>query len=112
MRDNLVHKETPETLNGLNIQSGVVMVMMQLKDTDIIYAGDKARGEYRGFAALHDLMDANMLLPYTAKFSSSDEHALAYWTKLMNQVTIVLCNIWDVRNEAQLKKQNALQSRK
>ncbi len=29
---------------------------------DLAYAKDEARGEYRGFAALHDRMDANVVL--------------------------------------------------
>lgn len=37
--------------------------MYLLTDGMIRYAAHRDRGEYRGFAALHDLMDANTLLP-------------------------------------------------
>ena len=40
-----------------------VQIMKTLSVEDILYASDPARGEYKGFAALHDLCDANMLLP-------------------------------------------------
>lgn len=38
-------------------------ILGQLTPEQLAYAKDPARGEYRGFAALHDLMDANMILP-------------------------------------------------
>lgn len=38
-------------------------MIAKLTKSDILYMLDPKRGEYRGFAALHDLMDANMLMP-------------------------------------------------
>ena len=38
-------------------------IVNQLSDEDVAYATDPERGEYRDFAALHDLFDANELLP-------------------------------------------------
>ena len=35
----------------------------QLSPEQLAYAISPARGAFRGFAALHDLLDANMLLP-------------------------------------------------
>ncbi len=49
---------------GMGVAEGAEFVMAQLSREDIEYAADPARGEYRGFAALHDRMDANMILPF------------------------------------------------
>jgi len=42
-------------------------VIEQLTPEDIAYAVDPDRGEYQGFAALHDLLDANTLLIHLFK---------------------------------------------
>jgi len=49
---------------GMSVSEGADFVMANLSREDIEYAADPARGEYRGFAALHDRMDANMILPF------------------------------------------------
>ncbi len=49
------------------VQGAVDAVVDQLTRDDLAYALDVARGEYRGFAALHDRMDANMLLSYVLR---------------------------------------------
>lgn len=51
------------TDSGVKIQSGVDMIR---------YAGNPARRESRGFSALHDFCDANMLYPVV----DDDEHIL------------------------------------
>lgn len=50
-----------------NVKKGVAHVMKQVRKNPewIRYAGNPIRGEYRGFGALHDKCDANMLLPYS-----------------------------------------------
>lgn len=50
---------------GMSVLEGTDYVMKQLSKEEIEYACDQRRGDYRGFAALQDLMDANMLLPLT-----------------------------------------------
>lgn len=52
------------TFQGMGVAEGAELVMANLSRDDIEYAADTARGEYRGFAALHDRMDANMILPF------------------------------------------------
>ena len=41
-----------------------VAILAQLSRGDISYALDPERGKFRGFAALHDLHDANEFLPW------------------------------------------------
>lgn len=45
------------------IKAAATHVMAQLTPSDVEYASSVERGEHRGFSALHDLLDANMLLP-------------------------------------------------
>ena len=76
---------------GMSVAQGADHVMSQLTPDQIAYAADPARGEYRGFAALHDEMDANMLLPFADDpdvladdDTWADEHAK--WTSFANAV--------------------------
>lgn len=77
--------------HGMSVAQGADHVMSQLSKDDIAYAADPARGEFRGFAALHDRMDANMLLPFADDpdvlandDTWADEHAK--WTSFANAV--------------------------
>ncbi len=58
------------------------------------YATDEARGEYVGFAALHDLCDANMLLPGAANDDEldlvCDETYIAFCNSVMCSVNHLL----------------------
>ncbi len=45
-----------------DIQQLASKFLKELTEDDLRYARDSERGEYRGFAALHDLMDANVVL--------------------------------------------------
>jgi hypothetical protein len=77
--------------HGMSVSQGAVHVMSQLSKDDIAYAADPARGEYRGFAALHDRMDANMLLPFADDpdvLADDDTWADEYakWTSFANAV--------------------------
>lgn len=49
---------------GMSVAQGAAFVMSQLSPEQVAYAADPARGEFRGFAALHDLLDANTTLPF------------------------------------------------
>jgi len=70
------------TFQGLSVVEGAEFAMAQLNREDIEYAADPARGKYRGFEALHDRMDANMILPFINQDSIwidggiSEEYAL------------------------------------
>jgi hypothetical protein len=67
---NSQHKDPPPVPADFTIAQGVAHVVAQLTPQDIAYANDPQRGSYRGFAALHDLCDANMLLP----IRGNDDH--------------------------------------
>lgn len=64
-------KLTPYTAE--QIDSFARAIIARLTPEQVSYAVDAERGEYRGFAALHDLMDANMLLPSIGEFDERDE---------------------------------------
>lgn len=52
------------------------------------YAGHPDRGDYRGFAALHDRCDANMLLPIGEDTYDPSNEAQAKWLcEVMDEVT-------------------------
>ncbi len=59
--------------------------MSQLSQAEIAYAKSPKRGEYRGFAALHDLFDANDLLPVWED-ARDDETALQAHVNYCNAV--------------------------
>lgn len=63
---------TPISFNGMSVYAAAELVMASLSREDIKYAADPSRGEYRGFAALHDIMDANMILPFAEDDSLDD----------------------------------------
>ncbi len=90
----LSDEETP-VYRGMSIQTGVYHVLRQLTDTQIMAAGDPKNNEERGFIALNQFCDANMLLPFAE--DSFGKSALAYWNALIPEVSKVICNIWDYR---------------
>lgn len=62
-------------------------MVAQLTPEMIAYANDQQRGQYKGFAALHDLCDANMLLPIRGGFvDSSDQQETDYLNAVMEGV--------------------------
>ena len=76
---------------GMSVAQGADHVMSQLTPDQVAYAADPARGEYRGFAALHDKVDANMLLPFADEddlLATDDAWAdeFAEWTSFANAV--------------------------
>lgn len=74
---------------GMSIGSGADEVISHLSDNDITYAKDPARGHYAGFAALHDLMDANMILPFATDTDcvANDTAYLVFCNRVMAEVT-------------------------
>ena len=58
----------------MSIKEGVNHIFSPLSKEEILYANDPERGEFRGFAALHDLLDANMLLPFANKAEINEEY--------------------------------------
>ena len=50
-------------IDGWTIQQTAAHILSQLTPEDIAYASSTDRDNYRGFAALHDRVDANMLYP-------------------------------------------------
>lgn len=78
----------------MEVAAGAAAVMAQLTLEDIAYAGDPERGEYRGFAALHDRCDANMLLPGAEDCSGGD--AQIDWLNLvMESVSLRIIGDWE-----------------
>lgn len=61
---------------GMGVDEAVELVMANLSRDDIEYAADPARGKYRGFAALHDRMDANMILPFAEDDSARGDDGI------------------------------------
>jgi len=91
------HDKQPALLY-MTIEQGVAHVVGQLSTADVLYAGSPARGEFRGFAALHDRMDANMLLPGTCPGEDVEhEHSdawCAFANRVMNEVTARIISTW------------------
>lgn len=65
-------------------------ILASLTNAAIAYAGNAARGNYRGFAALHDLCDANMILPGAEELEAQDDAALELWNTTMSEVSALL----------------------
>jgi hypothetical protein len=70
----------------MNITDHAARIFKQLTPTHVAYAADPARGEYRGFVALHDLMDANTLLPDCENWNGTDEQ-IAWSEAIMDKLT-------------------------
>jgi hypothetical protein len=69
----------PKTVTPQQIKDMSDRLTASLSEDDLKYAKDEERGEYRGFAALHDLMDANVVLDeiviaYGFPWGDDDEH--------------------------------------
>jgi hypothetical protein len=75
-----------------------------LTSEELAYCTDKERGEYMGFAALHDLMDANVELvdaidalglpltqcPIELRGFSTSEEEIDFLNKVMDQINVQL----------------------
>lgn len=69
------------------VEMAVEYVIIQLSPEDIAYARDEARGKSRGFAALHDRCDANMLLPGAEGLEADNEAHTAYMNEVIEAVS-------------------------
>jgi hypothetical protein len=76
------------------VEQDTDLVLRQLSIHAMDYAGDPRRGEQRGFAALHDLMDANMLLPQQEEHESMDGWLL-HMNRVIALVTKLLIQEWE-----------------
>lgn len=77
-------------------------IVSRLTDDQKDYAGDPARGECRGFAALHDLMDANMILPYADESEEGEfgEMVREFWKEWNPVQSDIIIKWWEmVENE-------------
>ena len=70
-----------DSLKGMSVERGVTFVMAQLSQSDIMYAKKN-----EGFAGLHDLCDANMLLPHVddEDVEVSSVCVCSYYNKVMD----------------------------
>lgn len=64
--------DPPDDGQEWSVERGEEFVWERLSYDDIGYAGDPARGHGRGFRALHDIMDANELLPSATQAGRAD----------------------------------------
>jgi len=80
------------------LQKGMWYVLSQLTDEQKMYAGSRDR-EYRGFPALHDTCDANMLLPCTHLEIDNMDDCFEYWNDVMNTVTGFLICYADINED-------------
>ena len=71
----------------------------ELTQNEIAYALDENRGEYRGFAALHDLMDANVILDgalddfdveYEEDEEDEDDPRIDLMNKVMDEINGIM----------------------
>lgn len=86
MQTTLAHpKLTPAYIADAKLRAGIFIesrkIVNALKPGDILYAAHPDRGEFRGFAALHDLFDANMMLPVGEEEAMDQE-----WMDRMNLI--------------------------
>jgi hypothetical protein len=73
-------KEVPADLEPEEVDRLARAIIAELTEEQIEYATDSRRGKYAGFAALHDLFDANMILPG----ADAPIGELAGWTEMAN----------------------------
>lgn len=62
-------------------------ILMGLKNQELRYILDPARGEFRGFGALHDLCDANMRIPGADDDRNCAEGVIDLYVEWCNAVT-------------------------
>lgn len=70
----------------MTTEEGAAHVLGQLSMNDVIHAGSPVRAEYRGFAALHDVTDANMLLPGAEEVHDENDARADAWGKFADAV--------------------------
>lgn len=73
------------------IEEHAAAIVAELTPQMIAYASDPARGDYRGFAALHDLCDANMLLPLYDDCPEEFAGWMQWFNLIIAEVNKILC---------------------
>jgi hypothetical protein len=71
---------------GMTVFEGARHVRDRLTLKQMAYASAKSRGKYRGFAALHDVCDANMLLPFSEDFRPTAKQ-IEFYNAVMQYLT-------------------------
>ncbi len=82
----------------MTIETAVLKTIGQAINDDanaIKYAGDPDRGRFRGFAALHDLMDANKIVPFSDDYESPDDEFDAFANAVTRETTALIIMMWD-----------------
>ena len=87
------------TRNGKTSADAARQPFAGLRSDDIDYAGDPARSQYRGFAALHDLFDANDLLPCDGIPDNTEDEAFVnglctFANEVVEHVTALIIADW------------------
>jgi hypothetical protein len=57
-----------------------------LSKEELAYCTDKERGDYMGFSALHDLMDANVELMNTIGALSANEKEIKFLNRVIKRI--------------------------
>lgn len=74
-------------------QAAALATFQQMPAEHVAYAADEARGEFRGFAALHDLCDANVdYLPTCKACHTNDDGFLSYCNAFMDSLSALICS--------------------
>lgn len=75
-----------------SVKVAALKIYDQLTEADRLYADSPERGTYRGFAALHDLMDANMILPLanSATLDLNDGGYVNWCNAIMDAVSLLI----------------------
>lgn len=74
----------------MTVRDAAEHIISKLVPEEIAYAGSKERGQYRGFAALHDHCDANMLIPGAEDYDAGNEAQTAWMNAVMDEVTAII----------------------
>lgn len=93
----------PIRYRNMSVQQGAELVMSKFPKSWIEYAASPERGEYAGFAALHDKCDANMLLPFCEVARTNSDEYLAFCNAVMERVSQIILatrkpipDAWDI----------------
>lgn len=81
------------------LQHGMWHVVGKLTHVQKMYAGGRGRDAFRGFAALHDLCDANMLLPCTNLEIENMDDVFPYWQRVQDLATGFLICYHDLHED-------------
>lgn len=95
--------DRPETALA-DVHQSAAKIVAELPSPFIRYAMSAERGEFAGFAALHDKCDANMFLPFADsneldEFQPSANQTICdFWNEVMEEVTRLM-RLWVEREE-------------